>query len=257
MIIDYKERKNIDGEELVKEYVLTRSQKVKEQAMLAYMALVKHIVGRINILENGVLKREDLYQYGIVGLLSALEKFQLEFGASFKTFAYKRIYGEVMDAIRKTGTLNRKQAKDINRILTATGELSTALMRDPTPVEVCEEIGITEDEYYHIQQFANLNFTLSLDEKVFNDGENSLTREDMIADETQIPPDVVLEKQGIKEELKKLIKELPERQRLILALYYYEELTLFDIGQVLGISESRVSQILNQVLIDLRGKMKL
>ena len=123
-------------------------------------------------------------------------------------------------------------------------------------MEVCEEMGISEDEYYRIQQSANLNFTLSLYDKVYDDGENSLTREDTIADESQTPPDVMLEKQGIKDILKGLIKELPERQRLILALYYYEELTLFDIGQVLGISESRVSQILNQVLVDLRGKMR-
>lgn len=255
-MIDCKTRKMIDGEELVKEYILTGNQKVKEQVIQIYMALVKHIVGRINIPENGLLKREDCYQYGIVGLLSALEKFDPEFGVSFKTFAYKRIYGEVVDAIRNTGALTRKQAKDINRILTVSGELRSDLGRDPTPMEVCEEMGISEDEYYHIQQSANLNFTLSLYDKVYDDGENSLTREDTIADESQTPPDVMLEKQGIKEILKKLIKELPERQRLILALYYYEELTLFDIGQVLGISESRVSQILNQVLVDLRGKMK-
>ena len=255
-MIDCKIRKKIDGEELVKEYILTGNQKVKEQAIQAYMALVKHIVGRINIPENGLLKREDCYQYGIVGLLSALEKFDPEFGVSFKTFAYKRIYGEVIDAIRNAGVLNRRQVKDINRILTVSGELQSVLGRGPTPMEVCEEMGISEDEYYRIQQSANLNFTLSLYDKVYDDGENSLTREDTIADESQTPPDVMLEKQGIKEILKGLIKGLPERQRLILALYYYEELTLFDIGQVLGISESRVSQILNQVLVDLRGKMR-
>ena len=151
-MIDCKIRNITGGEEFVKEYILTRNQKVKDQAIQAYMALVKYIVGRINIPENGLLKREDCYQYGIVGLLSALEKFDPEFGVSFKTFAYKRIYGEVIDAIRNTGTLNRKQAKDINRIITVSGELQSVLGRDPTPMEVCEEMGISEDEYYHIQQ---------------------------------------------------------------------------------------------------------
>lgn len=256
MITEYKNRQNINGEELVKEYALTRNPKAKELAIQAYMALIKHIVGRINLPENGLLKREDFYQYGIIGLLSALEKYQPEFGVSFKTFAYKRIYGEVVDAIRKAGVLNRKQTKDINRIQKAGEKLRTVLGREPSSGEICEELGISEDEYFHIQQSANLNFTLSLSENVFNSDENSLTRADTIVDESQIPPDVALEKQVIKDTLKKHIKELPERQRLILALYYYEELTLFDIGQVLEISESRVSQILNQILIDLRLKLK-
>ncbi len=256
-MIDLLQKRKIDGEALIKKYVATRNQQVKEQAIQAYLPLVKHIIGRINTPENGILKREDIYQYGIVGLLDALERFEPEFGVSFKTFAYKRIYGEVIDAIRKEGVLNRKQVKDINRILRTTEKLRVSLEREPAPTEICKEIGISEDEYYQIQQSANLNFTLSLDDSISNDGDNLSYRKDTIVDETQIPPDLALEKQGIKDELKNIIRNLPERQRLILALYYYEELTLFDISQVLEISESRVSQIMNQTLAYLRKKLRL
>jgi len=256
-MIGLLQKRKIDGETLVKEYVSTRDQQVKEQAIQAYLPLVKHIIGRINIPDNGILKREDIYQYGIVGLLDALERFEPEFGVSFKTFAYKRIYGEIIDAIRKGGALSRKQVKDINRILRTTEKLRVSLGREPTPTEICKENGISEDEYYQIQQSVNPNFTLSLDEAISNDGGNLLYRKDTLVDETQIPPDLALEKQGIKDELKNIIRNLPERQRLILALYYYEELTLFDIGQVLEISESRVSQIMNQTLAYLRKKLRI
>jgi len=245
-------KKKQTNEEIVKEYTKVRSPELKEQAIQAYLALVRYIIGRMNIPENGLLTKEDLYQFGIVGLIEALERYQPEHGTTFKTFAYKRIYGEIVDTIRRNGILNRDQAKNVNRLVSAVETLQHRLGRDPSVQEVCREAKMSEQEYFEIEMLNKLNFTLSLDERVSETGEGSQLRRDMISDDSQQSPEERLDRESMKNNLKYKISRLPEKQRLILALYYYEELTLMDIGQVLNLSESRVSQILKETLIELR-----
>lgn len=242
------------GEKLVLQYIKDRSQRTKERAIQLFLPLVKHIVGRLNIDESGSLRREDLYQYGIIGLLDALDRFDPEYGVTFKTFAYRRIYGEVIDAIRKEGGMSRDQVKRYNEIISTMDRLRSRYYREPTIEEICEELDISREDYFKALQ-SNLNFTLSLDDILYEDGDDRLSRIDVLPDEAQIPPDKQLELESLQNELKGILLKLPERQRLILALYYYEELTLADIGTVLGLSESRVSQILNQTLAQVRSKM--
>lgn len=245
-----------DAEQLVQQYVETKNPKVKEAAVKKYLPLVKYIVGRINLPKENVLKREDLNQYGIVGLLDSIERYNPAVGVTFKTFAYKRIHGEIVDAIRKSGVLSRSQVNKISKVLEATEVLKNKLERDPLPTEICEYLQITITEFHKIQNTMSLSFTLSLDEKIGKDSEESFTRKDLIPSDSEEQPDYQLQKKSLKEELKHHIKELPERERIVLALYYYEELTLSDIGQVLSISESRVSQIMNKTLITLQQKLK-
>lgn len=244
-----------NGEDLVRLYVKTRDHKAKDHAIRAFLPLVKYIAGRINFVENGVMRREDIYQYGIVGLLESLERYQPEIGVSFKSFAYKRIHGEIIDAIRKEGILNRDQMKSVIQLASAEDKLRASLGREPTQFEICDEIGISEDRYFKIQKLSALSSSVSLDENIYLGENHSVLRNEMITDVAQEPPDLILEKESLKEELKRIIQELPERQRLILALYFYEDLILFDIGQVLGISESRVSQILKKTLSEIKKKL--
>ncbi len=244
-----------EGDMLVNVYVETKHPRDKEKAVKAYLNLVKHIVGRLNIPEHLNLRREDVYQYGIVGLLNALDRFKPSMGVSFKTFAYRRIQGEIIDAIRKQGGLSRDHIRIQKLITEASENLRIKLDRDATLDEICAEAGISLEDYYLLQQLNNINFTISLDGYHSDDGEDKLSPKDTIVDESQIPPDKQLELTGIKDDLKKILAELPERERLILVLYYYEELTLFDIGQVLDISESRVSQLMNQTLAFVRTQL--
>ncbi len=244
-----------NGEKLVQQYIKNRSQRTKDRAIQVFLPLVKHIVGRLNIDESGSLRREDLYQYGIIGLLDALERFDPEYGVTFKTFAYRRIHGEVIDAIRKEGGLSRDQVRRYNEIIATMDRLRSRYYREPSVGEVCEEMEISREEYYKALHSSNVNFTLSLDDTLYEDGSDRLSRIDVLADEDQVPPDKQLELDSMQNELKGILKKLPERQRLILALYYYEELTLADIGTVLDLSESRVSQLLNQTLAQVRSKM--
>jgi RNA polymerase sigma factor for flagellar operon FliA len=247
----------MDGETLVKEYLATRNPETRERAVRAYLSLVRHIVNRMRIVNNGVLRREDAYQFGIVGLLSALERYNPEYGVIFKTYAYKRIYGEIVDAFRREGLLNKDQMRDLKRIAAVEERLRGELGRDPQPGEICAAAGITEERYNQIQELIAMSRPLSLDETFVVNNDDALSRRDVIADRDQGSPDRDLEQASLKKELKRIIQDLPERARLILALYYYEDLTLADIGQVLELSESRVSQILNQTIAWIRKKIQL
>ena len=244
-----------EGDVLVNKYVQTKHPRDKELAVKAYLNLVKHIVGRLNIPEHLDMRKEDVYQYGIVGLLNALDRFKPSFGVSFKTFAYRRIQGEIIDAVRKQGGLSRDHIRMQKLILEASENLRANLSREPTLDEICAEAGISLQDYYLIQQMNNLNFTISLDSNQFGESEEKISRKETIIDESQIPPDKQIEISGLKDDLKDILTTLPERERLILVLYYYEELTLADIGQVLDISESRVSQIMNKTLAWVRAQL--
>ncbi|MDP8241020.1 MAG: FliA/WhiG family RNA polymerase sigma factor [Candidatus Hatepunaea meridiana] len=247
--------RNFNGEYLVLEYIKNKNQVNKEQAIQSFLPLVKNIVGRIHLPNTATLTRDDLLQFGIIGLLDALERFSPNRGATFKTYAFRRIQGEIVDAIRREGVLNRDQTQILNKISKASKELRGVLGREPTSSEICEKAGITAEMYSQTLHSNSLNYRLSLDDKIAVSEDDVLTRKDTIADDNQVPPDVIMEKEELKAELKKIIKRLPERKRIILALYYYEDLTLFDIGQMLGISESRVSQVLNQTLGEMREQL--
>jgi RNA polymerase sigma factor for flagellar operon FliA len=239
------------GADPVAEYLQKPTRETRDKVIFAYLPLVKYIVGRMNIPVDGVLKKEDLYQFGIVGLIEALNRFNPDSGVTFKTFSYKRIFGEIMDAVRRIGILNREQIKEVGRLEKITDSLRQVLQRDPSVSEICQNAEMSETEYYDLQMMKSLNFSLSLDDKIYDD-EQSLTRKETIADEDTSSPEKLMDAKALKNDLKSIIRALPERERLVLALYYYEELTLADIGQVLNITESRVSQILKQTLINIK-----
>jgi len=245
-----------DGEALVKEFIKTGSPGLKDKAVKAFLPLVKHIVGRINIDQFGSLLREDLYQFGIVGLLMALERYEIGKGANFKTFAYRRIYGEVVDAIRRESSVSKDVYTKKKQIVDATDKLRQSLGRDPAPVEVADVLGITLEQLDQILYKGEAREELSLDENAGREDSELLNRQETIADEAQLSPELLMSKAILKQELFRMIKKLDERPRLILALYYYEELTLADIGSILGLSESRISQIMAKTLAGMRSELK-
>ncbi len=245
-----------DGEHLVREYTVSRDATIRDEAIQAFLPLVKYIAGRINIDQFGTLVREDLYQYGVVGLLTALDRYQTDKGASFKTFAYRRIHGEIIDAIRREGTVSKDAYSVRKKVTRVTDELRQQMGRDPALSEVASVMKVSLEELNRMLSKGTAAEHLSLNDTVGNDDSDSMLRLDVIRDDEQLSPDEEFEKGALKEELVNLIKHLPERQRLILALYYYEELTLADIGMILGLSESRISQILSQTLAEMRGQLK-
>ena len=118
------EHKKLDGEALVREYCLTKNELIKDQAVRAFLPLVRHIVGRIKVSSYLSLQKEDLYQFGVVGLLYALQRFDPENGTAFKTYAYRRIHGEVIDALRRAGVLSRDQMQKLTKVNASKEKLS-------------------------------------------------------------------------------------------------------------------------------------
>jgi len=245
-----------DGEHLVREYTLTHDKQTRDEAIQAFLPLVKYIAGRINIDQFGSLRREDLYQFGVVGLLTALDRYQTDKGASFKTFAYRRIHGEIIDAIRREGTVSKDAYSVRKKVIQASDRLRQSLGRDPALSEIADDMNVNLDELNQMIVKGDAIEHISLTDPVGMDNSDSMMRLDVIRDAGQETPDEAFEDQALKQDLIEKMKHLPERQRLILALYYYEELTLADIGMILGLSESRISQILSQTLKELRSQLR-
>ena len=248
-----KQNEKIDGELIVREYFKSPTDITKGRVVTAFIPLVYKIVNRMNLPSTNILTRDDLVQIGLMGLIEALNRFDISAGIKFKSFAYTRVNGAVIDEIRKSGVISRGKLSKLMKIEKITSKLSQKLGRDPIVIEICEKANITEDEYHKLMGVAQLSYTLSLDENIegHNDDEK-LTRLESIKDQNIQTPEDLIMNDNLKNDVKNVIKTLPDRERLTLVLYYYEELTLQEIANVIGVSESRVSQILNKTLMKIR-----
>jgi len=243
------------GEALVNEYLTTRNERIKGKIVEHYAPLIKNIVGRYNMHYSNTLSAEDLYQYGILGLLKALERFKPN-GVPFHTFAYKRIYGEVVDALRREGMIGRDKYEKVRNLENTIKNLTSSLGREPSVEEICKSMDIDEKSYYDILNTSLLVYTVSLNTKISDDEGDFIYKIDTLSDENALSPEEELELQDIKRRMKEIImNELTDREKIILALYFYEELTLADIRKVVNLTEARISQILNQTLIKVRTKL--
>ncbi len=243
------------GEALVKEYMASKNPRLKGKIVEHYAPLIKNIVGRFNVQYSTTLTQEDLYQYGILGLLKALERFKSN-GVPFHAFAYKRIYGEVVDALRREGMLGRDKYEKVKNLEKTIQSLTASLGREPSVEEVCKAMGITEKYYYDLLNTSLLVYTTSLNTKISDDEGDFIYRIDNLTDDTARNPEEELINVDLKRRLKEIItNELSDRQKIILALYFYEELTLADIRKVVNLTEARISQILNETLIKIRIKL--
>lgn len=246
----------MDGEALVNEFVQTGRPQVKDKIVKSFAPLVKHIVGRFNVSYSSTLSADDLYQAGVFGLLMALDRYKPQPGNSFKSFAYKRIYGEVVDTLRKEGMIGRDKYEQIKNLESTIRSLTASLGYEPSPEEVCSQMDITIDQYNALLNTSQMVYTTSLNTKI-SDGEGEfIYRIDTLRDEDQQSPEERTTQQDLKRNLKQIINHLPDREKLIMALYFYEELTLADIARVLDLSEARISQILNKCLLSIRSKLE-
>lgn len=246
-----------NGETLLREYYATKDPSLRERAIREFLPLVYYVVNRVTLPATDAITREDLEQSAIHGLLEAIERFDETRQVKFKTFAYKRIYGAVIDAIRQVRILSRTKLERLMRVQRITEELTQKLHREPLPDEVCEAANISPSEHSSLLVAGQLSYaTFSLDDPVLGEPEGSVRQIDLLADVESEDPEEFYMMENLKARLVNMIKKLPERERLILALYYYENLTLVEIGKVLSISESRVSQIMSKSMDNLRGKLK-
>lgn len=233
--------------EIWNRYYESRDLSLKEMITEHYVHLVKLVAGRLGTYLNQYIDTEDLVGYGILGLIDAIDKFDPTKNVKFETYASLRIRGSILDAIRKLDwvprTLRKKQ-KDIDK---AYVELEMRLKRPPYDHEMAEFLNISIEEYNVILKEVNVSTLVSIDENIYHF--------ETISDQKAMIPERYTEENEMKETLARIIENLPEREKKVIFLYYYEELTLKEISRVLEVSESRVSQLHTKAVSRLRAHM--
>lgn len=234
------------AKEMWEDYRENRDNESRNNLVLYYSGLVKSIARRIASVSGSYVDVEDLISFGMLGLIKSIEKFDHGKGVIFETYATYRIRGEIIDYMRRNDWVPRGLRKRAQNIQDAEKELRSTLGREPSRKELAEKLGITQEE---------LDRALSDNERF-----NQISFEEIIEDtvrseynfESPDTPENTLAQSEAQEMLAKAIDELPERERLIVSLYYHDELSLKEISSILGVSESRVSQLHTKAIKELR-----
>lgn len=242
-----------DLQPLVEKYLDDPSPANREDVVMAGLPLVRSIIGKISIPDHVLAAREDLENVGIVGLLEALDNYDPE-KARFATHAYRRVRGNIIDYLRSIDVLSRDKRKKMGAVQGALSTLRQMMGEEPSDEDVADYLGISLEAYYELLRDAQCRFSLSLSDPV-NDGEDQ-TLVEVLPDEDAQAGFEQLEKVSTKKHLQNLIETLPERQQTILGLYYTEDLTLREIGEVLDLSAARISQLLGKIQLTLQSKFE-
>ena len=243
-------------DQLWREYKTTSSRHARDRLIVHYSPLVKYVAGRVSVGLPQNVEHSDLVSYGIFGLIDAIEKFDIERKIKFETYAIARIKGAIIDELRSIDWVPRSVRAKARSVERAYSKLEAKLLRTPTDAEVAEEMGISEDELQNV--FKQISFVgiVALDEVLSVGGERgeSATLGDTIPDKGQGPV-AAFEVEEMKQILAATINRLGDREKMVLTLYYYEGLTLAEIGEVLGVTESRVCQIHTKSVLQLRARL--
>jgi RNA polymerase sigma factor for flagellar operon FliA len=238
------------------DYKSTSSQEARNRLVVHYSPLVKYVAGRLSAGLPHNIEQADLVSYGMFGLIDAIGKFDPDRGNKFETYAMSRIRGSIIDELRSIDWVPRSLRAKARAVEKAYTKLEHELLRTPSDTEVAEELGTTETELQDV--FAQISFfgLVALEEtlSVGSDRSESVTLGDTIPDPGP-GPSGAFEVEETKQILAQAINRLPEREKFVLTLYYYEGLTLGEIGGILGITESRVCQIHTKAVIQLRSKL--
>ena len=238
------------------DYRRTKDQKLRDRLILTYAPLVKFVAGRLGATLPAHVDEQDLVSYGLLGLIGAIERFDPDREIKFETYAISRIKGAIIDELRSIDWVPRSIRSKARAIERAYSKLENELKRSPDDAEMATELGVTEAELG--QTLSQISFVgiVALDE-VVNTGEKgggTTTVGDTVADKVNDPV-AAFEVEEMKHLLADAINRMPDRERLVLTLYYYEALTLAEIGTVLGVTESRVCQIHTKAILQLRGRL--
>ena len=245
-----------DTKGLWQEYRRNRDEKLRDRLILTYAPLVKYVAGRLGSGLPAHVEEGDLVSYGLLGLIGAIERYDPDRDVKFETYAIARIKGSIIDELRALDWVPRSvraRARDIER---AVAELESKLGRAPSDDEIATKLGLTEDELEDSLTEISRSSIAALDELwTVSAGGDQIALIDTIEDTQGPQPQTALAQTELREAMADAIARLPEREKLVVTLYYYEELTLREIGEVLGVTESRVSQLHTKAILRLKARL--
>ncbi|MEZ5238599.1 MAG: RNA polymerase sigma factor WhiG [Microthrixaceae bacterium] len=249
---------SVELAELWADYKEHRGERAREALIVHFSPLVKYVAGRVAVGLPPNVEQADLVSYGMFGLIDAIDKFEPERGYKFETYAISRIKGAILDELRSIDWVPRSVRSKLRQIEKAIAALEAEHHRPATDAELASELGWSDDQLQTaLNQISQVGLA-ALDEILSVPGEKgeSVTLGDTIADTSVHGPMGAFEVAETRQLLGQAINALQEREKLVLTLYYYESMTLSEVGQVLGVTESRVCQIHTKAILHLRSKLQ-
>ncbi|MDH5717816.1 MAG: RNA polymerase sigma factor WhiG [Spirochaetia bacterium] len=254
----YKSKEITEAEEteIWYEYVKTKDPKIREFLIEKYAPLVKYVAGKVAVGMPHNVEFDDLVSYGTFGLLDAIEKYDPKKEVKFKTYAMTRVRGAIFDELRTIDWIPRsvrQKAKQVEKIII---ELENKLGRTVEDEEIAQELDISLEEFHTLVSKISGTSLVSLNDIWHgNDDSDELSFLETIESPANLNPDIMVEREETKEIIMEAIKKLPDKEKKVIVLYYYEDLTLKEIGEVLEVTESRVSQLHTKAIMRLRGRL--
>ncbi|MBN1687238.1 MAG: RNA polymerase sigma factor WhiG [Spirochaetales bacterium] len=247
---------NRTEEELWVLYKKTRSPELRDKFVRQYAPLVKYVAGKVAIGMPHNVEFDDLVGFGVFGLFDAIEKFDPEKHVKFKTYAVTRIRGAIFDELRSIDWVPRSVRQKAREVEDAVRRLETSLGRSATDREIAREMAMSTSEFQKLMLKISGTSILSLNDVWYTGEDNDkVSIVESIESPQSLNPDTIVEKDEIKRVIIDAISELPDKEKKVLVLYYYEDLTLKEIGKVLEVTESRISQLHTKAIMRLRAKL--
>lgn len=240
------------------EFAKTRSLDARDKLAEKYIHLIKYVINRmlaVSHIESEVLDYDDLYSCGVMGLLAAIDNFDPNREVKFITYAIPRIKGAIIDELRSVDWIPRSLRQQVNRLQHAFADLENELQRPANEIEIAQKLGVEQDALQALMHHASRAALLSLDEVLRISDDGATTLSEVTPSRNIEDPRDQIQKEEIIELLTQAIENLPEKERLVVVMYYNDELTLREIGEVLGVTESRICQMHTKAMLRLRGKL--
>ena len=245
-----------EEEKLWLEFKKTKSPALRDKFIRQYMPLVKYVAGKVSVGLPASIEFDDLVGFGQFGLLDAINKYDPEKNVKFKTYAVTRIRGAIFDEMRQLDWVPRSVRQKSREIEDVIVELESKLGRPATDAEIAKEMNMSEEEFQQTVMKVSGTSVLSLNDVWYSGDENDhMSIGDSIESPASMNPDVQVDREEIRRVIIQAINELPEKEKMVIVLYYHEDLTFKEIGQVLDVSESRISQLHTKANMRLRAKL--
>ncbi|MFZ5987413.1 MAG: FliA/WhiG family RNA polymerase sigma factor [Bacillota bacterium] len=238
--------------ELWRQYSDTKDPAIKEKLIVEYSHIVKYVAGRLSIYFGSNVEYDDLIGYGVFGLIDAIDKFDINKGVKFETYASLRIRGSIIDSIRELDWVPRSLRQKNKELEKVYAEVENELGHSASDQEVADKLGISLEELNKLLNEVNLSSMISLEEFLEQNYEIGVTTSSVNREDR---PEGYMEITELREILVDAIGKLPEKEKTVVSLYYFEDLTLKEISAIMKVSESRISQLHTKAILRLRGKL--